>query len=213
MFCNSSCGKPCRCFKYSGLLYDSHVSDSRRHDPAVRRASNCGPNGAGHFVKMVHNGIEYGIMAAYAEGLSVLRSAPTLESKRARLTLKQRPCATLSTTSTNWISRTSPKCGGAAVSSRRGYWILLRLRWFRTPAFRSLPAACLTPAEDGGRLKPQSTKRCQHRFLPPLCTSDSAHVAKPTLRTNSCLPRVTNSAGIWRSQQKNQRLLKESIHD
>src|SRR5262249_55960910 len=36
---------------------------------------HCGPNGAGHFVKMVHNGIEYGIMAAYAEGLSVLKSA------------------------------------------------------------------------------------------------------------------------------------------
>jgi len=36
---------------------------------------HCGPNGAGHFVKMVHNGIEYGIMAAYAEGLSVLRSS------------------------------------------------------------------------------------------------------------------------------------------
>src|SRR5215472_524674 len=36
---------------------------------------HCGLNGAGHFVKMVHNGIEYGIMAAYAEGLSVLRSA------------------------------------------------------------------------------------------------------------------------------------------
>src|SRR5215467_6835185 len=36
---------------------------------------HCGPNGAGHFVKMVHNGIEYGIMAAYAEGLSVIRSA------------------------------------------------------------------------------------------------------------------------------------------
>src|SRR5215831_11463134 len=36
---------------------------------------HCGPSGAGHFVKMVHNGIEYGIMAAYAEGLSVLRSA------------------------------------------------------------------------------------------------------------------------------------------
>jgi 6-phosphogluconate dehydrogenase len=35
----------------------------------------CGPNGAGHFVKMVHNGIEYGLMAAYAEGLSILRSA------------------------------------------------------------------------------------------------------------------------------------------
>jgi 6-phosphogluconate dehydrogenase len=36
---------------------------------------HCGPNGAGHFVKMVHNGIEYGLMAAYAEGLSVLRNA------------------------------------------------------------------------------------------------------------------------------------------
>jgi 6-phosphogluconate dehydrogenase len=36
---------------------------------------HCGPNGAGHFVKMVHNGIEYGVMAAYAEGLAVLRGA------------------------------------------------------------------------------------------------------------------------------------------
>jgi 6-phosphogluconate dehydrogenase len=36
---------------------------------------HCGPNGAGHFVKMVHNGIEYGLMAAYAEGLNILRNA------------------------------------------------------------------------------------------------------------------------------------------
>jgi 6-phosphogluconate dehydrogenase len=36
---------------------------------------HCGPNGAGHFVKMVHNGIEYGMMAAYAEGLGILREA------------------------------------------------------------------------------------------------------------------------------------------
>jgi len=36
---------------------------------------HCGPNGAGHFVKMVHNGIEYGLMAAYAEGLGILKSA------------------------------------------------------------------------------------------------------------------------------------------
>ena len=36
---------------------------------------HCGPNGAGHFVKMVHNGIEYGLMAAYAEGLDILRAA------------------------------------------------------------------------------------------------------------------------------------------
>ena len=36
---------------------------------------HCGPNGAGHFVKMVHNGIEYGLMAAYAEGIGILRAA------------------------------------------------------------------------------------------------------------------------------------------
>jgi 6-phosphogluconate dehydrogenase len=43
----------------------------------------CGPSGAGHFVKMVHNGIEYGMMAAYAEGLSVLRGANAGRQKRA----------------------------------------------------------------------------------------------------------------------------------
>ena len=42
---------------------------------AERGYLHCGPSGAGHFVKMVHNGIEYGIMAAYAEGLGILRSA------------------------------------------------------------------------------------------------------------------------------------------
>lgn len=43
--------------------------------PAERGYLHCGPNGAGHFVKMVHNGIEYGIMAAYAEGLNILHKA------------------------------------------------------------------------------------------------------------------------------------------
>lgn len=43
---------------------------------------HCGPHGAGHFVKMVHNGIEYGIMAAYAEGLNILRNANAGTRKR-----------------------------------------------------------------------------------------------------------------------------------
>jgi 6-phosphogluconate dehydrogenase len=43
----------------------------------------CGPNGAGHFVKMVHNGIEYGIMAAYAEGLNILHHANVGEQQHA----------------------------------------------------------------------------------------------------------------------------------
>jgi 6-phosphogluconate dehydrogenase len=49
----------------------------RSGDPATSEQGylHCGPNGAGHFVKMVHNGIEYGIMAAYAEGLDILKNA------------------------------------------------------------------------------------------------------------------------------------------
>src|SRR6185369_6193853 len=43
--------------------------------PAEQGFLHCGPAGAGHFVKMVHNGIEYAIMAAYAEGLNILREA------------------------------------------------------------------------------------------------------------------------------------------
>src|SRR5262249_51847613 len=44
---------------------------------------HCGPSGAGHFVKMVHNGIEYGLMAAYAEGLNILKHANVGKMKRA----------------------------------------------------------------------------------------------------------------------------------
>ncbi len=50
--------------------------------PAENGYLHCGPSGAGHFVKMVHNGIEYGIMAAYAEGLNVLDNADAGKSKR-----------------------------------------------------------------------------------------------------------------------------------
>jgi 6-phosphogluconate dehydrogenase len=50
--------------------------------PSEQGWLHCGPTGAGHFVKMVHNGIEYGIMAAYAEGLAILRGANAGLTKR-----------------------------------------------------------------------------------------------------------------------------------
>jgi len=50
-------------------------SRTRRDGTAPDGYLHCGPNGAGHFVKMVHNGVEYGMMAAIAEGLSVIRHA------------------------------------------------------------------------------------------------------------------------------------------
>jgi len=56
----------------------------QRRSTAEKGYLHCGPNGAGHFVKMVHNGIEYGLMAAYAEGLNILRHADV--GKRTRAT-------------------------------------------------------------------------------------------------------------------------------
>ncbi len=50
--------------------------------PAEQGYLHCGPSGAGHFVKMVHNGIEYGVMAAYAEGLNVLKNADAGKRER-----------------------------------------------------------------------------------------------------------------------------------
>jgi len=56
----------------------------RSGDPSAAEQGylHCGPNGAGHFVKMVHNGIEYGLMAAYAEGLNILSNADVGEHPR-----------------------------------------------------------------------------------------------------------------------------------
>jgi 6-phosphogluconate dehydrogenase len=50
--------------------------------PSENGYLHCGPNGAGHFVKMVHNGIEYGVMAAYAEGLNILKHADAGKAQR-----------------------------------------------------------------------------------------------------------------------------------
>ncbi len=55
----------------------------RRDGTAEQGFLHCGPQGAGHFVKMVHNGIEYGLMAAYAEGLNILRNADAGKRPRA----------------------------------------------------------------------------------------------------------------------------------
>src|SRR3954447_19122425 len=58
-------------------LGEAERTPGRSGDPSPSEQGylHCGPNGAGHFVKMVHNGIEYGMMAAYAEGLNILKHA------------------------------------------------------------------------------------------------------------------------------------------
>src|SRR5499427_4015151 len=65
---------------------EGHIPRTPRRDRAGGTAElgylHCGPSGAGHFVKMVHNGIEYGLMAAYAEGLAVLKAANVGKGKK-----------------------------------------------------------------------------------------------------------------------------------
>ena len=73
-----------------------------------------GPNGAGHFVKMVHNGIEYGVMAVYAEGLSILRAA-NVGIGRSTADAETTPLRVPSSINTISICRTSPSCGAEAA--------------------------------------------------------------------------------------------------
>ena len=82
--------------------------DREGRDPRAEHGyMHAGPVGAGHFVKMVHNGIEYGLMQAYAEGFDILRGTSRATSCR----------KTNASTST---SPTSPRSGGAAAWSRPG---------------------------------------------------------------------------------------------
>lgn len=65
---------------------DKGADGDAKPDPKAGTAQfgylHCGPSGAGHFVKMVHNGIEYGVMAAYAEGINILKAANAGKKKR-----------------------------------------------------------------------------------------------------------------------------------
>ena len=114
---------------------------------------HCGPNGAGHFVKMVHNGIEYGLMAAYAEGFGVLRGRHVGKSEHAADAETTPPSATRSTISTISTSPTSPSSArGSVIAS----WLLdltAPAGLTEDPCSRSSAAACRIPARGGGRIK------------------------------------------------------------
>ena len=88
--------------------------------PAEQGYLHCGPNGAGHFVKMVHNGIEYGLMAAYAEGLNIIKNADAGLHQAADGRRDGAAGAIPSTTSTTSTRPTSPRSGGAGAWSGRG---------------------------------------------------------------------------------------------
>ena len=123
---------------------------------------HCGPNGAGHFVKMVHNGIEYGLMAAYAEGLNII--------KHANVGLKTQ-AADAETTPLRHPERYQYdiNIGQVAEVWRRGSVVASWLLDLAASALRKAPistiskAASRIPARAAGRCRRQSTKACRHR--------------------------------------------------
>ena len=77
-----------------GLMSGGTAAAAQRVEPYLRRWRpradkgwvHCGPVGAGHFAKMVHNGIEYGMMQAYAEGIALMRAKSDLQLDVAKIT-------------------------------------------------------------------------------------------------------------------------------
>ena len=124
---------------------------------------HCGASGAGHFVKMVHNGIEYGLMAAYAEGLGILKSAnvgkrshaadaettPLRDPEHYQYELNAaRHRRGLAPRQRDLVLAAGPDGRGAGRRPERS---------------ASLPAASPIPAKAAGRSRPPSTKPCRRR--------------------------------------------------
>ena len=120
---------------------------------------HCGPNGAGHFVKMVHNGIEYGIMAAYAEGLGILRDA-NVGKQTARGRRRDHAAARPRALSV----RPQPARHRRGVAARQRDRVVAArsdgaARWSRIRPSQSSPAACPIRAKAAGRSRPRSRGR------------------------------------------------------
>ena len=124
---------------------------------------HCGPSGAGHFVKMVHNGIEYGMMAAIAEGLSVIRAADVglhQDEIDAETTPLRDPWAYQYDIDVARRGRgVAPGLGDQLLADRPDR---RRLRQVARPG-RDSAGGCPIPARAGGRCWPRWTRACPPR--------------------------------------------------
>jgi 6-phosphogluconate dehydrogenase len=162
-------GGPDKAVQYLDPIFKTLAPGHRRHPAHPGREKiggtaeqgylHCGPNGAGHFVKMVHNGIEYGIMAAYAEGLASAH-ANIGKQEHARSTPRRRPAR----------SRALPVRPQSA-RHRRGVAARQRDRLVaagpdgrpcsKTRLWPSSRAASPTPAKAAGRSRPHRRRRAR----------------------------------------------------
>ena len=126
---------------------------------------HCGPDGAGHFVKMVHNGIEYGLMAAYAEGLNSWHM-PTRATPPGTRTPRPPRSKTPTDTGSTWTWPGWPRSGGGGAWSARGSWTSPRPRSTARRPWRGSPGGSRTPARAGGPRSRPSRRGCRHRCSP-----------------------------------------------
>ena len=155
---------------------------------------HCGPDGAGHFVKMVHNGIEYGLMAAYAEGLNILKhanagsSSSAIDAETAPLRDPEHYQYEIDIADVAEVWRR-----GSVVGS----WLLdLTADALReSPTWTTSRAASPTPARAAGPRRRDRRGRARARPHRGAVSSASRRAARTTSPTSCCRPCASSSAG------------------
>ncbi len=152
-----------------GTIPDTPKLADAKHVPASAQQGylHCGPVGAGHFVKMIHNGIEYGLMQAYAEGFDILRGA-----RGEKIPADHRYELNLAAIAELWRR-------GSVVSS----WLLdlTAAALDRQSRSRSLQrASCRIPVKGAGRFRRRSKKRSRRRCWWSRCSRASDRVRSST---------------------------------
>ncbi|WP_363318042.1 hypothetical protein [Hydrogenophaga sp.] len=162
----------------------------------------CGPQGSGHFVKMAHNGIDHGVMAAYAEGLNILRRANVGRHDRPE---QARPGAETTPLRDPGLCRFEmylPEIAELCWRARVIESWLLDLTATAPPKDRELVgmvAVCRIHEKAAGPSRRPSMQGC--RCSAPRRSSVSRRAAMSTLQSGSCRPCSTGSAAMRRGQR------------
>ena len=154
------------------------------HDPRAEEGYiHAGPVGAGHFVKMIHNGIEYGMMQAMAEGFDILKAAPPTNCRK----------PSVSTSNVADIAEVWRR--GSVVTS----WLLDLTSYALAKDERSTtsPARSRIPAKAAGRSRRRSRKRSPPMCSPRRCSPASAPASRTPSRKKSSPRCASASAAMW----------------
>ena len=186
-------------------IRDLHLRDLFASDPArgerlvaegaglyLDYSNQCGPSGAGHFVKKVHNGIEYGIMAAYAEGLNIIHSAnigKEVVEGDAETDPMEHPEYYQSDIDTREVAEVWRR--GSVISS----WLLdlTAQALHESPTLEDFSGVYRTPGRDAGLRSRRSTRASRRRCSRPRFTRGLPRGGWTTTPTGCC-PRCASSS-------------------